>query len=109
MRTWIFALIALIVGGAIGYAYKQGEANQLMEQVSALEAKVTEATAAAATQIEEMKAELEAKTQLADEQQAEISELEAALKSATSAATAPQPAPPVPTPSPDSPTTSPAQ
>jgi len=38
MKRWITALIALIIGVVIGYAYKQGEVNNLTEQVSALEA-----------------------------------------------------------------------
>jgi uncharacterized membrane-anchored protein YhcB (DUF1043 family) len=103
MKRWFTALIALIVGVIIGYAYKQGEVNNLTEQVSALEAKAENATAAAT----QMKAELEAKTRLADEQQAKISELEAAMR--MDELTGPTTATPPPlTLSPDLPTTPPA-
>jgi len=103
MERWFTALIALIVGVIIGYAYKQGEVNNLTEQVSALEAKAENATAAAT----QMKAELEAKTRLADEQQAKISELEAAMR--MDELTGPTTATPPPlTLSPDLPTTPPA-
>jgi peptidoglycan hydrolase CwlO-like protein len=106
MKRWFTALIALIVGVIIGYAYKQGEVNNLTEQVSALEAKAENATAAA-TQMDDLKAELEAKTRLADEQQAKISELEAAMR--MDELTGPTTATPPPlTLSPDLPTTPPA-
>jgi len=110
MKRWITAFIALIIGVVIGYAYKQGEVNNLTEQVSALEAKATDATenaTAAASQMDELKAELEAKTKLADEQQTKISELEAATR--MDEVTAPTTATPPPlTLSPDLPTTPPA-
>ena len=57
MKRGFTALIALIAGVVIGYAYKQGEVNNLTEQVSALETKAENATAAA-TQMDELKAEL---------------------------------------------------
>jgi len=110
MRIFLIALIALIVGAVIGYVYKQGEVNSLTQQVAALKTDVADATekatSAAATQIDELKTELEAKGKLADEQQAKISELEAALKDATTASSA-QPTPPEPTASPAEPTTTP--
>jgi len=80
MRRWFIALITLMIGVMFGYVYKQGEVDDLTKQVTALETKVTkgtEAVTAAATQIEELKAGLDAKTALANEQQAEIEELKA--------------------------------
>lgn len=113
MKRWFTALIALIIGVIVGYAYKQGEVNNLTRQVSALETRVTEATeeatAAAATRIEELKAELDAQIKLVEEQEEKISELEATLRmdEATSPAPAAQrPSLSAPTPSPPDPTTS---
>jgi len=107
MKRWITALVALIIGVVIGYAYKQGEVSSLTQQVAALKTEVTDANAAATAQINELKTELEAKTKLADEQQAKISELEAATR--MDEVTAPTTATPPPlTLSPDLPTTPPA-
>jgi uncharacterized membrane-anchored protein YhcB (DUF1043 family) len=107
MKRWITALIALIIGVIIGYAYKQGEVSSLTQQLAALKTEVTDANAAATAQIDELKTELEAKSKLADEQQAKISELQAATR--MDEVTAPTTATPPPlTLSPDLPTTPPA-
>jgi hypothetical protein len=72
-----------------------------------LKTEVTDANAAATAQIDELKTELEAKSKLADEQQAKISELQAATR--MDEVTAPTTATPPPlTLSPDLPTTPPA-
>jgi hypothetical protein len=71
MKRWITALIALIIGVIIGYAYKQGEVSSLTQQLAALKTEVSDANAAATAQIDELKTELEAKSKLAEEQQAE--------------------------------------
>jgi len=107
MKRWITALVALIIGVVIGYAYKQGEVSSLTQQVAALKTEVTDANAAATAQINELKTELEAKTKLADEQQAKISELEAATRMDEVTAPTTATSPPL-TLSPDLPTTPPA-
>ena len=79
-RTWIIALIALIVGAAAGYYYMQSQASDLAQQVSTLEAQLAEARGeaqSAASETEALKAELAEKTKLVEEQQARITELEA--------------------------------
>jgi len=107
MKRWITALIALIIGVIIGYAYKQGEVSSLTQQLAALKTEVSDANAAATAQIDELKTELEAKSKLAEEQQAKISELQAATR--MDEVTAPTTATPPPlTLSPDLPTTPPA-
>jgi uncharacterized protein HemX len=107
MKRWFTALIALIIGGVIGYAYKQGEVSSLTQQLAALKTEVTDANAAATAQIDELKTELEAKSKLAEEQQAEILELQAATR--MDEMTAPTTATPPPLRlSPDLPTTPPA-
>jgi len=92
-RTWIIAVIALIVGAAIGYVYMQGQASGLAEQVSTLETRLAEANdraQSAASENETLKADLDEKTKLVEEQQARITELEAAAQQPTS----PTPEPP---------------
>lgn len=83
MRTWIIALIALIVGAVGGYVYMQGQASDLAQQVSTLEAQLTEASGkaqSAASDIEALKAQLDEKTKTIEQQQARIAELEAAAQ-----------------------------
>jgi uncharacterized membrane protein len=90
MRTGIIAIVALVVGAVIVYVYKQGEVTDLAKQVSALETQVADATekaaAAAATEIDALKADLAAKIKLTEDQKAKITELDTALKKATSPA-----------------------
>ena len=82
-RTWIIAIIALIVGAAGGYFYTQGQVGELTEQASTFETQLTEATEeaqGAASEVESLKAELENKTKQIEDQSAKIVELEAASK-----------------------------
>lgn len=79
-RTWIVALIGLVVGVVIGYVYMQDKVGELTQQMTTLENQLAEANAkvqSAASDIEALKADLDAKTKLAEEQQARITELEA--------------------------------
>ena len=80
-RTFSIAAVALIVGLVVGYVYKQGDANKLAQQVSTLQTQVSDLTqkAAAATTAEAALAE---KSKLAEDLQAKVAELEAALKNA---------------------------
>ena len=81
MRTWIIALIALIVGAIIGYVYMQGQASELAEQVSTFETQLAEASKkaqSATSEIEALKADIDKKTKLIEDQQDKIVELEAA-------------------------------
>lgn len=82
-KTWIIAIIALIVGAAGGYFYTQGQVGELTEQASTLETQLTEATEkaqGAASEIASLKADLEDKTKQIEDQSAKIVELEAASK-----------------------------
>ncbi len=85
-KTWIIAAIALVVGAVIGYVYMQGQADELAQQVTALEAQVAEASdqaQSAASENEALKAEFEEKTKLVEKQQARITELEATAQQPT--------------------------
>jgi len=85
-RTWIIAVIALIVGAVIGYVYMQNQASGLAEQVSTLETRLAEANdraQGAVSESETLKADLDEKTKLVEEQQARIMELEAASRETT--------------------------
>ena len=85
-RTWIIALVALIVGAGIGYVYMQGQASGLAEPVSTLETQLAEAgekAQSAASEIEALKADRDEKTKLIEQQQARITELEAASQETT--------------------------
>ena len=82
-KTWVIAIIALIVGAAGGYFYTQGHVGELTEQASTLETQLAEATEkaqGAASEIESLKADLEDKTKQIEDQSAKIVELEAASK-----------------------------
>ncbi|MCP4318510.1 MAG: hypothetical protein GY789_21480 [Hyphomicrobiales bacterium] len=87
----IYAVI-LIVGIAGGYFYMQSQSSGLSEQISQLEAQVTEekkktetiasemkmASETAAAEIQKLTDELASKVKMIEEQQAKIKELEAA-------------------------------
>ncbi|MDP2621514.1 MAG: hypothetical protein Q8P46_15315 [Hyphomicrobiales bacterium] len=79
-RTWIVALIALIVGAVIGYVYMQSQTGDLTQQVTTLQSQLAEANdkaQSAASEVEALKADVDAKTKLVEQQQARITELEA--------------------------------
>ena len=89
MRTWIIAVIALIVGAAGGYVYMQRQVGELAGQVSTLQTQLNEANEkaqGAASEIEALKDDLEGKTKLIDEQNAKIIELEAVSQETTPSA-----------------------
>ncbi len=86
MKTWIFALVALIVGAAGSYAYMQPRIGGLADQVQTLQAQLAaadEKAQGATSEMETIKAGLEEKTKLIEEQQARIIELEAAAQNTT--------------------------
>lgn len=94
--TLFIATITLVVGALAGYVYKAAETADLAGQNSRLKTELTRAqqdAASVARQAQSMKVELSARMKLADEQQAKITELQAALDKATTPPTPEQAAP----------------
>ena len=91
-KQWLIYAAILIVGVAVGYIYMQSQSSGLSEQISKLEAQVTEekkktettasemkkASEAATAEVQKLTDELAAKVKMVEEQQAKIIELEAA-------------------------------
>jgi regulator of replication initiation timing len=80
MRTWITAIVALIVGAAIGYFVTQGQVGDLEARLSAAETELVQANETAgamAAEAEELGAENQA---LMEENEALRAELEAAAQ-----------------------------
>lgn len=87
MRTWIIAVVSLIVGAAVAYLYTQQQTSKLSEQISMLQTQVVEANKkaqSATSEIEGLKADLDEKTKLIEKQKAKLTKLEAALQQTTS-------------------------
>jgi chromosome segregation ATPase len=79
MRTWIIAIIALIVGGLIGYYYEKNQVDTLSEQIATFKAQVEQEMAKskdAGAQVEQLKADLEAKAKEVEDYVAKITDLE---------------------------------
>ena len=94
MRTVIIAIIALIVGAAIGYFYEKNAADQLSAQIADFQAQIAqemEKTKGATAQIEELKADIEAKAKEIADHVARITDLESRQSDTTQPA-AEQPA-----------------
>ncbi len=87
MRTWIMAVVSLIVGAAVAYLYMQQQTSKLSEQISMLQTQVVEANKkaqSATSEIEGLKADLDEKAKLIEEQKTKLTKLEAALQQTTS-------------------------
>jgi uncharacterized protein HemX len=88
MRTLIIAVVALVVGGVVGYYYAQGSVSELEARLSVAETELVQANERAGTmaadaealnaEVEALQAELATRDALIEDQQATIAELEAA-------------------------------
>lgn len=79
MRTFIVAIVALVVGAAGGYFYEKNETGKLSAQMAAVEAQIAkemEATKSATAEIESLKADVAAKTKEIADYVAKVTDLE---------------------------------
>ena len=86
MRTWIIAVVSLIVGAGVAYFYMLQQTSELSKQVSTLQTQVAEANKkaqSATSEIEGLKADLDQKRKLIEEQKAKLTKLEAASQTTT--------------------------